>query len=268
MMKREKMNHRVNLSLRDRRAVIEDLVARGEIELTELAEEFGVSEMTIRRDLEALEEQGVLRRVVGGGAIPLDVKTREPQLMSRALDESSNKAHIGAAVARLISPGEAVFFDGGSTALAVASALRGRGLGLTVLTRSLLIAMEFADEPDTQVFMLGGRVKSGEMVTTATATADELANYNFDTYVMGISGLDPAAGLTDYDPEEGAGKRVAINQADRVILAVDHTKLGRVLLVRVAGLDDISTIVTDAERGHLGLSNLPPSVEVEYVERE
>ncbi len=250
-----------------RRAAIESLMSdRSEVDIPSLALHFGVSEMTIRRDLEALEEEGVVRRLVGGRAVIADPKSIEPELAARADSAYETKAHIGRAVARLIADDEVVFFDGGSTALAVANALRGSGKTLTVLTRSLLISAELAQEPHIEIFLLGGRVKSSEMVTTSSAMADDLRHYNVDTYIMGISGVHPTRGLTDYDPDESTGKRLALERADRVVLAFDHSKLGRVLLSRVAGLDDVDVIVTDADPDNEALAAMPSTVRVVLVE--
>jgi DeoR/GlpR family transcriptional regulator of sugar metabolism len=240
---------------------------RAEVEISSLAAHFGVSEMTIRRDLEALEADGVVRRLVGGRAVMVDPKNREPALSARADTAHDMKRHIGRAVADLIADDEVVFFDGGSTALAVARALRGTGRTITVLTRSLLITAELANEPGMEVFLLGGRVKPSEMVTTSSTMADDLQYYNVDTYVMGISGVHPTRGLTDYDPDESAGKRLALERADRVLLAFDHSKLGRVLMSRVAGLDEIDVVVTDADPQDEAIATLPSTVQVVLVER-
>ena len=255
------------MSAQDRQRAIEHLLSQsGELRLTDLASRFQVSEMTIRRDLGTLEDRGVLRRVVGGGAIAIAQKAHEPSFTTRALDESSSKAHIGVAVANLLEAGEAIYLDGGSTALAVARAIRGRDLGLTVVTRNLFAALELADDPRSQVILLGGRIKSGEMVTTRTGFDQEIDRYNVDSYVMGISGADPVRGLTDYDPEEAVTKRQAIDCADRVILAVDKTKLGRVLLVKVAEIDDLNIVVTDAHRNHPAVTAFADKANVVFVD--
>lgn len=250
-----------------RRAEIESLMGdRAEVDIQSLAAHFGVSEMTIRRDLGALEEDGVVRRLVGGRALLLDAKSREPALSTRATAAYETKSHIGRVVADLLVDDEVVFIDGGSTALAVAHALRGSGRALTVLTRSLLVAEELADESAIEIFLLGGRLKSSERLTTSSTMSDDLRHYNVDTYVMGISGVHPTRGLTDYDPDESAGKRLAIERADRVVLVADHSKLGRVLMSRVAGIEEIGVLVTDANAQDDVLAAMPSSLSVVLVE--
>ncbi len=239
---------------------------RAEVDIPSLAAHFGVSEMTIRRDLEALEAEGVVRRLIGGRAEIVDTKNQEPALSTRADSEHVTKAHIGRAAAEMIADHEVVFFDGGSTVLAVAHALVGSGKSLTVLTRSLLIATELAQEPGMEIFVLGGRLKSSEMVTTSSTRADDLQHYNVDTYVMGISGVHPGRGLTDYDPDETAGKRLALDRADRVMLVFDHSKLGRVLMSQVAALDEVDVVVTDAAADDDGILSMPATIDVVIVE--
>lgn len=253
--------------LQDRRAAIKAIASdQAEVDIASLAIRFGVSEMTIRRDFEALEGHGVLRRLVGGRAVMMDPKQREPALSARSDTRHASKAHIGNVVANLIADNEVVFFDGGSTALAVASALRGSGKPLTVLTRSLLVAAELGNEDDVETFVLGGRLKPSEMVTSSSTLSDDLKHFNVDTYVMGISGVHPTRGLTDYDPDESAGKRLAIEQADRVLLAFDESKLGRVLLSRVASPEDVDIMITDADPDHEVLKAMPSTVSVIHVD--
>jgi DeoR/GlpR family transcriptional regulator of sugar metabolism len=252
-----------------RRAAIERLMSdHTEVDIASMAAHFGVSEMTIRRDFEALEADGVLRRLVGGRAVMVDPKSREPRLSAREDSRHGTKARIGRVAADLIAADEVVFFDGGSTALAVARALRGSGKALTVLTRSLLVAAELADEPGIEIFVLGGRLKASEMATSSSTMADDLQHYNMDTYVMGISGADAVRGLTDYDPDESQGKRLALKRSDRVLLVFDQTKLGRVLMSRVADLEDVDIVVTDADPENEVIKAMPSTVSVVLVDAE
>jgi DeoR/GlpR family transcriptional regulator of sugar metabolism len=255
------------MSMNDRRKALKQLLTdHGELELIKMAEVFDVSEQTIRRDFEALEDSGLLRRVVGG-VIAIAGNANEPAFASRVQLEVAAKAHIGAAVADLLSPGEAVYFDGGSTALAVARAVRGRNLGLTALTSSLLVALELAEEPDTEVVVIGGSLRSGDMVTVDTDVENALRRFNLDTFVMGVSGVHFTKGLTEYHRDEAHRKQIAIAQSDRVILAVDSTKFEKVRLVHVADLEDVSIVVTDIPSDHPAIAEIRSrGVAVDLVE--
>lgn len=236
--RRDRVEHRVR-------------VAR-EVTYAELAAEFDVSEMTIRRDVEALESLGVVRRVVGG-AIALKGKDTEPAFATRLTDAADEKRHIADAVAGLIGPSETVILDSGSTALAVAQSLKRRGLGLTVLTPSLLAALELIDEAGTTVILTGGELRPGELSLIGHVAEDTLANYNCDTFVMGVAGIDGSRGISDYHQGESRVKRAASKRADRVIVAADQSKLGRVTFTSIAALADIDVIITDGDPQHPAL---------------
>jgi DeoR/GlpR family transcriptional regulator of sugar metabolism len=235
------------MGAQSRRDLIESLVtSNGEIDFSSLATEFGVSEMTIRRDVDALENKGVLRRVVGG-AISLAGKSAEPSFKDRSTAATLAKIRIAEATVELLVPNETVIIDSGSTALAVARALKGRGLGLTVITPSIQVAIELADEEATTVILTGGLVRPGELSLIGFETEQAFARYNCDTFIMGIAGFDAERGVTDYHRDESEVKHAALKVSDRVIVVADTSKLARVQLVNVADTSQIDVLVTDAE---------------------
>ncbi|WP_420872538.1 DeoR/GlpR family DNA-binding transcription regulator [Mycolicibacterium parafortuitum] len=243
----------VAVDVRTRRDRIEQRVRSArEINFAALAAEFDVSEMTIRRDVEALEALGVVRRVVGG-AIAVQGKDSEPAFATRMADAAQEKAHIAEVVADLIGRNETLILDSGSTALAVANSLKGRELGLTVVTPSVLVALALVDEPDVTVVLTGGELRAGELSMIGPSAEDTLANYNCDTYVMGVAGIDGERGISDYHQAESRVKRAASARADRVIVAADKSKLGRVTFVSIAKLSQIQVIVSDGPADHPAL---------------
>lgn len=179
--------------------------------------------MTIRSDVEAIGSAGVVRRVVGGA--------------------------IAVVVADLIGLHETLILDFGSTALAVANWLKGRGLGLTVVTPSVLAALALVDEPDTTVVLTGGELRAAELSLIGPSAEDTLADYNCDTYVMGVAGVDVDRGISDYHRAESPVKRAASKRADRVIVAADTSKIGRVAFVTSAALAQVQIIVSDGPAG-------------------
>jgi DeoR/GlpR family transcriptional regulator of sugar metabolism len=243
----------VSIDAKTRRDRIKQRVqTQREVAYAELAAEFDVSEMTIRRDVEALEMVGVVRRVVGG-AIALKGKDSEPSFETRVANAAEEKHHIADAVADLIGTKETLIIDSGSTALAVAKSVKGRELGLTVVTPSLLVALELIDEPATSVVLTGGELRPGELSTIGPAAEETLRSYNCDTFVMGVAGIDAERGISDYHQGESQVKRAASQRADRVIVAADQSKLGRVTFVSIAPLSEIDTIVTDGSPDHPAL---------------
>ncbi|MCU1509724.1 MAG: DeoR family transcriptional regulator [Glaciihabitans sp.] len=227
-----------------RKETIRQRVAKsGEVLFRELAAEFGVSEMTIRRDIEVLESEGVVRKVIGG-AIAVG-KAQEPPFAVRSESASEHKRLIAESIVTMLSPGESVILDSGSTVLAVARAIRGKDLGLTILTPSTLVAIELAEEPNTSIILTGGNIRPGELSLIGPDAVDSVSRYNLETFIMGISGVDPVRGFTDYHREEGYVKMASIRAADRLIVAADQSKLGQTHFMNVAPLSAASAIVTD-----------------------
>jgi DeoR/GlpR family transcriptional regulator of sugar metabolism len=233
------------MDAKKRRTRIQDrVIAAGEVQFAALAAEFDVSEMTIRRDIEALSDAGVVRRV-SGGAIALAGTAFEPSYGLRAGMAADSKMHIAQRVADLLAPGETVALDGGSTVAAVAKALRGRGLNLTVITPSLLVASTLAEEEDTTIVLTGGHLRPGEMSLIGSDAEAAFERYNCDSFVIGVAGVDAARGLTEYHPQEASVKRAAVAASGRLIVGADAAKLGRVHLVNIAPLERVTTLVTD-----------------------
>jgi len=229
--------------------IAERVISDGEISFAELAEELDVSEMTIRRDVNLLEEEGLVRKVVGG-AIALIGTSSEPSFEARAAQAATGKAHMAAAVVSLLRPHETVILDSGSTVLAVARAIRGRGLGLTVVTPSLLVAVELADDEGTTVLLTGGEVRPGELSLIGDEAESTFALYNCDAYVMGIAGVDARRGITEYHRQEAGVKKAAMRSSARVIVVADAAKLGRVHLAHVAEFEQVTAFVTDGSPHH------------------
>lgn len=238
------------MSLKSRRAEIQRFIeASGQVTYEKLAHQFAVSEMTIRRDLEVLEDRGVVRRVLGG-AISANANSSEPSFESRLSYAASQKMHIAESVVNLIQPGESVILDGGSTVLAVAREIRARNLGLTVITVSVPAALELVDDPATTVLLIGGHLRAGELSVIGSEAIEGLSRYNCDTYIAGVAGIHASKGLSDYNSDESSVKSAAIHAVRRVIVPVDSSKLGNVSLVNVASFGAVTTIVSDGPSNH------------------
>ncbi|MBP2323466.1 DeoR/GlpR family transcriptional regulator of sugar metabolism [Kibdelosporangium banguiense] len=232
------------MSKQNRHQLILDLVqTKGNVQVSELAARIGVSEMTIRRDLEALEQVGALTRVHGGAAAPPS-RSYEPAYHARRLQRVDDKERIGRAAAELIHDGETVIIDAGTTTLEVAKALRGRR-NLRVLALSLRIADLLADEPGLTVMIPGGITRPGERSIIGAMTQRAFADLYFDTLVLSAGGVDPEAGVTEYIPEDAAVKQAATASARRKIVVTDSTKIGTIAFARVCGVEQLDTVVTD-----------------------
>jgi len=229
----------------DRLRRITDAVREaGSLGVAELASLTGASEMTIRRDLETLAEQGVLERY-RGGARSLLLRGEEPPFALRAGEGLDAKRRIAAEVAGLVADGESVVVDSGTTCLEVARALCGRRV--TVMPLSLQAVNTLADAPGQLTLLVpGGRPRPGEGALTGPLTRASLAALRFDTAVVGCCGLSAAEGLTAYDLDDADVKRAAIASARRVIAVTEAAKLHRTALAFVAPVSALHAVVTDS----------------------
>ncbi len=229
----------------DRHRQITDAVRRaGRLSVAELAERTGTSEMTVRRDLELLAEQGLLERYRGGARSVL-LRGDEPPFALRASEGAEVKQRIAAAVAEMIADGEAIVIDAGTTCLAVARALARRRL--TVMPLSLHATNALVGAPQLRLLVPGGEPRPGELALTGPLAEASLATLRFDTAVIGCCGLTATNGLTAYDLADAAIKRAAIASAHRVIVVAEAAKLSRTALALVAPAAALHAVVTTAD---------------------
>lgn len=224
--------------------VLELLQARGEITVAEMSARAAVSEMTVRRDLEALGREGVLKRV-HGGAITAISRSYEPPFAVRANLNIEVKERIGQAAASLLADGETAILDVGTTTLEVARALRGRR-NLTILTPSLRASQILAEEPGIRLMVTGGLARPGELSLVGDLAERAFADLRFDTFVMGVAGFAAEAGLTEYNLDDARVKRSALAGARRCVVVADSSKLGKVAFARICSLEPVDVLVTDA----------------------
>lgn len=248
--------------------ILRVLREQGEVEVAELAEALGVSNMTIRRDLDDLERQARIRRV-HGGAVPALNRGFEPPFGVRRGHAHEAKRRIGKAAADLLETGEIVVLDTGTTTYEVAVALSSRH-DLTVITPSLHIASLLGNAPGVQCITLGGLVRSGENATFGSLAHWCLTNYNADVCVLAVGGISAEGGITEFDPEAAALTRAQIERSRRVIVVADESKLGVITFAAVAETSAVDVLVTsaspdnphvlDLEHAGLHVVNVPQSV--------
>jgi DeoR family fructose operon transcriptional repressor len=216
----------------------------GRVDVAALAELFDVTAETIRRDLTALERQGLLRRV-HGGAIPVERLGFEPALATRDAAASAEKDRIAkAALAELPNEG-AILLDAGTTTARLAEALP-VDRELTVVTNALPIAVTLSTRPNITVHLLGGRVRGRTMATVDAWAARLLADTFVDVAFMGANGISVERGLTTPDVAEAEVKRAMIASARRVVVLADHTKVGVDHFARFGAVADVDVLVTDS----------------------
>lgn len=213
--------------------------------VAELSTYFGVSEATIRRDLEKLKSEGIIQRVHGGAISSNGEQARpEPIIIQRAAENAREKSMIGRVAASLVKEDETVFIGSGTTTLEVARHLKGKK-GLTVITNALNIANELAEEQDITLIVIGGLLRHSELSMIGHIAEQTLQELNADKVIMGMRALSLSEGLTnDYLPETMTDRAI-ISFAPEVILVIDHSKFDKVSTALVAPVVYVSKIVTD-----------------------
>ena len=233
-------------SAQERRNDIHDRVQRdGRASVAELSQVFDVSEVTIRGDLQALAEQGLLVRT-HGGAIPASRLSRDLSLALRRQEQVLAKDHIGKAGAAQIEDGDAIFLDTSSTALAIARHLTHHRF-VTVITNSIAIVQELTDCANLEVVMPGGRLRRDTFSLVGTDGLAMLSQFNIQKGFFGAHGITLDEGLTDVSADEADVKRELAAMCRQVFAVLDATKWGRVGLASFASLSKIDTIITDCD---------------------
>ncbi|NPV67111.1 MAG: DeoR/GlpR transcriptional regulator [Anaerolineae bacterium] len=227
------------------RLTLEALREQGKVTVPELSSIFGVSEITIRRDLNELARQGLVRRAHGGAVYPIETPP-EPPVIQRMQENRDLKIRIARAAARLVAPGDTIFLSSGSTATYVARQLADRK-NLTVVTNSISVATELATAEGITVVVLGGMLRASELSMVGHITEQALREVRIDKVIIGMRAVSPEAGLTnDYLPEIMTDRAI-LQVAPENILVVDHTKLGKTASAYVAPIDRITRLVTNRE---------------------
>jgi len=226
----------------DRLQDISELVReRGSVRGSELAERLGVTNETIRRDLDRLAALGVVRRTHGGAVAVRAVD--ETTTAVRLREHAAEKIAIGERAAALVSPGTTIILDSGTTTLCMARALR-RVYGLVVVTTAVTNAMELVGNKDTTVVMTGGVIRPITFGASGALAAATLKELHVDQAFIAMHSVSVRGGLTYPSFEEVDAKRAMIEAATEVILLADHSKFGREALVRVAPITAVHRIVT------------------------
>ena len=220
--------------------ILNSLRADGQVTVEELADQFGVSSSTIRRDLKALSTEGLLRRVRGGGSLEpdhvpfIDVQQQQPE----------EKSRIAALAATLVNDGDIVLLDIGTTTALLARALRGRRI--TVVTSSLAVVDQLREDDAIELIILGGAVRTNYQSMVGTLTEQALAQIRATVCFLGTSGIRADGTIMDTTGMEVPIKRAMIESSQRVVVLADATKLPGVGLLSVCGPEELDAVITDA----------------------
>ncbi len=229
-----------------RHRIKEILLKDGRVRVTDLVAQFGVSDETIRRDLDQLAEEGLVQRGYGGAVLADHVRSAIaaiPPVHQRTLQYSAEKDTIGRAAAALVEDGQMVIIDAGSTTWNVARHLR-RCRDVTVVTNSLDVAQECAKNPNLSVHLTGGRLIARSMCVVGPQAEAELRRYHAHLAILGTTGISLDKGFACTDIFEAETKRAMAGSAERVVVVADHSKLQKRGLVSFALMSDVDLLIT------------------------
>ncbi|OIJ93130.1 DeoR/GlpR family DNA-binding transcription regulator [Streptomyces monashensis] len=228
------------LAERRHQRILSVLRSGGPASVAELSEQLGVSPATVRRDLVRLEEDGLLTRVHGGAV----VEEGDQPFAEVAEVRVDEKDAIAARAAAMITDGQSVLLDIGTTAYRLARHLHGRRL--TVITSNLVVYEELADDEDIALVLLGGMVRREYRSLVGFLTEDNLRQLHADWLFLGTSGIRPGGQVMDTTVVEVPVKRAMIAASDRVVLLADAAKFPGTGMAKVCGPEDLDAVVTDA----------------------
>jgi DeoR/GlpR family transcriptional regulator of sugar metabolism len=229
--------------------ILQAVRSDGSARVSDLTQRLGVSDMTIRRDLEVLAREGLVEKVHGGAVLPgSSPASPEPGFEAKLVLERPEKTAIARAAASLVRPGTAIALAGGTTTFAVAQCLLDVP-GLTIVTNSLRVTNLFngtrgPDGSADSVVLTGGvRTPSDSLVGPVADLT--IRSLHFDLLFLGCYGIDPSAGLTTPNLAEAETNRAFVRVARRVVVLADHTKWGLVSLSSFASLAEVDVLITD-----------------------
>ena len=228
--------------------ILSGLQEHGSVAVDDLSTQLGVSVVTVRRDLDLLEQQGLLRRT-HGGAVSIEPLFYEPFKKDRSFQAqveklANEKRRIGRAAAALITPGETIAITPGTT---TAEIIRGLPLDskITVVTNTVNIAMELSKRKDINVFVTGGHLHGDWFSLVGPTASRSLENMLIHTMFIGADGIDAKWGLSCFNPDEAELNGTMVRHARRLVAVVDHTKFGVIANWRICETSLIQTLITD-----------------------
>jgi DeoR/GlpR family transcriptional regulator of sugar metabolism len=228
-----------------RRRLLERITRQGYATLEELVRVLGVSESTIRRDLEVLDLSGSIKRTHGGAVYAGEVRSM-PAFDDRTGTAAAEKRAIGQAAAALLEDGDTVLLDGGTTTLEVARALVGRRV--QVVTNSLPIAQLLASSHPTDLILIGGYVYPRTGVALGPLAIETMQSIRVRTAILGAGGIVPE-GIYNSNSLLVETERQMMACGQEVMIVADHTKFGRLALARLCGLEELDSVVVDSGLG-------------------
>jgi DeoR/GlpR family transcriptional regulator of sugar metabolism len=241
--------------------ILERVREQGGVRVADLVRALGVSDMTVRRDLELLHERGLLEKVHGGAASIEGSSKFEPGFTIKSGMMESEKNSIAEAAAELVEPGTAIAISAGTTTFALARLLVDIP-GLTVVTNSVPVADAlYRDRRSDQTVILSGGVRTPSDALVGPFAVEVIRSLHVDTVFMGVHGMDPRSGFTTPNILEAETNRALIDAGRRLVLMADHTKWGIIGISSIGRLDEADILITDSGLDPADVAQLAGSVQ-------
>lgn len=234
------------LAIERRREILSRLTLHGKVLVAELAEDFGVTEETIRRDLDRLDKEGLASKTYGGAVSKYNAALELPYNIREDV-QVEEKQRIADMVCDLIKDGERIMLDASSTTLYIVKKLKEKKKSLTVITNSVRILLELADKSDWIVISTGGALRTDALSLTGSVAERTIRAYHVDTAICSAKGVDMQVGITDSTEKEFMIKQAMFQSAERKILAIDSDKFDRKSFVKLFDFQDVDLLVTDRQ---------------------
>ena len=230
------------LAIERKNEILNKLRAEQRVLVSELAAHYGVTEETIRRDLDKLEKEGYATKTYGGAIWGNGTKADLSYTIRNKINVEAKSA-IATLVAHRVQDGDHLMLDDSSTSLYIAKQLKDKK-DLTILTYSAEIVLELAGVEGWTILSTGGTLRPGSLAFSGHQVSDTLSRYHVDKAIFSCKGIDPDAGITDSAEGHAIAKQTMIRNAKTVILALDDTKFDKMSFVQVAPLDAVDSVVT------------------------
>lgn len=231
------------LAAERRNLILEKLQDEKRVLVSELSELFGVSEETIRRDLDRLDKMGLATKTYGG-AVLVESSSTDMPFNVRKKKNLRGKRILAETISTLISDGDHIMIDSSTTAVAIVKALQEKER-LTIVTNSIEVLVELADVSGWDVISTGGSLKENSLALVGPKAVESIGTFNADVMIMSCKGIDMQKGITDANEMFSQVKKAMMRSAKKKILAVDHTKFEKVAFSQICEITDMDMIVTD-----------------------
>lgn len=231
------------LAAERRNLILEKLQDEKRVVVSELSEQFGVSEETIRRDLDKLDKEGLATKTYGGAVLVENNNTDMPFNVRKKKNLQGKKV-IADIIAGLIADGDHIFMDPSTTAVSIVKALKGKKR-LTIVTNSIEVLVELADASGWDIISTGGTLRENYLALVGPKAVENVNSFNADKVILSCKGIDMEKGITDANEMFSQVKKAMLHSSTQRILAVDYTKFEKVAFSQICEVADIDMIVTD-----------------------